>query len=140
MSTDTDVVLLRGDAAAQAVPVDFIHRPPTVGGAAPVGPWAERLSETKAQAREEGWQEGRRLGLHEARVESQRQAEALAIAVAEELRAAVAADGYAAIAVPGGSTPRAFLAALAAAPVDWAASDSGRSFAGPRSRSRRGPE
>ncbi|MEM9131540.1 MAG: FliH/SctL family protein [Actinomycetota bacterium] len=80
MSTDSDV-LIRGDAAAQAVPVDLIHRPPSAGAATPVGPWAERLSESQAQAREEGWQEGRRLGLHEARVESQRQAEALAVHV-----------------------------------------------------------
>lgn len=47
------------------------------------------------------------------------QAEAVALAVAEELIAAVAAKGRASVAVPGGSSPRAFLAALAAAPVDW---------------------
>lgn len=58
------------------------------------------------------------LIIHEDRVE---QAKALAIAVASDINAALAAEGRAAIAVPGGSTPKAFLAALAAAPVDWSA-------------------
>ncbi|MEO1612437.1 MAG: 6-phosphogluconolactonase, partial [Pseudomonadota bacterium] len=49
------------------------------------------------------------------------QAEALAVAVAGDIAEAIAAEGRAAIAVPGGSTPRPFLAALAAAPVDWSA-------------------
>lgn len=82
MSTDTEV-LIRGDAAARAVPVDLIHRP----GAAPmtpVGPWAEKLTETRLQARndgmDEGWQEGRRLGLHEARVENERRAREMVVA------------------------------------------------------------
>lgn len=56
------------------------------------------------------------LIVHESRAE---QAEAVAVAVAEELIAAVAARGAAAVAVPGGSSPGAFLAALAVAPVDW---------------------
>ncbi len=79
MSNNSDV-LIRGDAADQAVPVDLIHRPPSVG-VAPVGPWAEKLDESKAQAQSEGWQEGRRLGMHEARVESQRRAQALSVNV-----------------------------------------------------------
>lgn len=58
------------------------------------------------------------LVIHEDRVE---QAKALAIAVAADINAALATEGRAAIAVPGGSTPKAFLAALAAAPVDWSA-------------------
>lgn len=58
------------------------------------------------------------LIVHEDRVA---QAEALAIAVAGDVNAALAATGAAAIAVPGGSTPKPFLAALAAAPVDWSA-------------------
>ncbi|MGL4974499.1 MAG: 6-phosphogluconolactonase, partial [Bosea sp. (in: a-proteobacteria)] len=44
---------------------------------------------------------------------------ALAKAVAEQLRQAIAARGQALIAVPGGSTPRLFLQALAAQDVDW---------------------
>lgn len=46
---------------------------------------------------------------------------ALADAVAEQLREAIAAEGAAFIAVPGGSTPRRFLEALAMKDVDWAA-------------------
>lgn len=80
MSTNTDI-LIRGAAADQAVPVDFIHRPPAVGSTIPTGPWAENLTETKAQAHQEGWQEGRRLGLHEVRAESQRQAKVFAVSV-----------------------------------------------------------
>ena len=56
------------------------------------------------------------LIVHEDRAE---QAEAVALAVAGELIAAVASTGRAVVAVPGGSSPGAFLAALAAAPVDW---------------------
>lgn len=58
------------------------------------------------------------LIVHEDRVA---QAEALAIAVAGDVNRAIASEGAAAIAVPGGSTPKPFLAALAAAPVDWSA-------------------
>ncbi|MEX2520209.1 MAG: 6-phosphogluconolactonase [Paracoccaceae bacterium] len=47
------------------------------------------------------------------------QARALAALVAADLRAAIAARGRASFAAPGGSTPTAFLAALAAETVDW---------------------
>ncbi|MFN3261471.1 MAG: 6-phosphogluconolactonase [Pikeienuella sp.] len=47
-------------------------------------------------------------------------AAALAREAAETLRAAIVARGRALFAAPGGSTPAAFLAALAAAPLDWA--------------------
>lgn len=44
---------------------------------------------------------------------------ALAARVAEDLRDAIAARGRAGLAVPGGETPRAFLAALGEAALDW---------------------
>lgn len=47
------------------------------------------------------------------------QAEGLALRVAADLKAAVAARGRASLAVPGGSTPKAFLAALAESPLPW---------------------
>lgn len=47
-------------------------------------------------------------------------AQALAHAVAADLRGAIARRGRARIALSGGSTPRAFLAALSAQVLDWA--------------------
>lgn len=47
------------------------------------------------------------------------QADALAAAVGTRLRAAIAARGGAWLAVPGGETPRRFLAALARQTLDW---------------------
>ncbi|QIE55234.1 6-phosphogluconolactonase [Pikeienuella piscinae] len=49
-----------------------------------------------------------------------RLAAGLAALVAEDLRAALRAKGRASFAAPGGTTPAAFLSALAAAPLDWA--------------------
>lgn len=48
-------------------------------------------------------------------------AQALAASVAAQLRDAIAARGRALIAVSGGTTPRRFLQALSAAPLDWPA-------------------
>lgn len=47
------------------------------------------------------------------------QARALAALVAADLRAAIAARGHASFAAPGGTTPTAFLTALAAETVEW---------------------
>ena len=47
-------------------------------------------------------------------------AEALAVRVAASLREALAARGQASLAVSGGTTPKRFLRALAAQPLDWA--------------------
>lgn len=47
-------------------------------------------------------------------------ASGLAAQVAEDLNAALHAKGHACIALPGGETPAEFIAALAAARVDWA--------------------
>lgn len=47
------------------------------------------------------------------------QAQALAVAVGARLREAIAARGGAWLAVPGGATPRKFLAALARQTLDW---------------------
>lgn len=47
-------------------------------------------------------------------------AETLAAETARQLTAAIAEKGQASLAVPGGSTPKAYLAALSRQPLDWA--------------------
>ncbi len=61
----------------------------------------------------------RPLHLH-AFPDSETLAEALAVRVAASLREALAARGEASLAVSGGATPKRFLRALAAQPLDWA--------------------
>ncbi|MGB5759760.1 MAG: FliH/SctL family protein [Acidimicrobiales bacterium] len=70
--TGTSDILIRGDEAARAKPIDLVSREP----AAPlnaVGPWAEQLNALHESARLQGFEKGRAEG-HSVGVEQGRQA------------------------------------------------------------------
>ena len=89
-------ILIRGDQAARATPIDLvktqsaqsIQEPQPVG---PVGPWADELQETREQARMAGFAQGREEGHNLGLKEGQSQAEREVAMIRAEAEAQVAA-------------------------------------------------
>lgn len=87
MSTTNDI-LIRGDAAAQARPIDIFKTIQTGDFGAAAGPWADEVEEARATATRAGFEQGHNEGLTAGMEQGQREmAETMEIEMEAELSA-----------------------------------------------------
>lgn len=89
MSPSNDI-LIRGDEAAKAKPIDLVHRPEP-GQVGAVGPWADQVNDARESARRSGFEQGRKEGYAVGLEHGRRQVEQKLAGLARSVDALMAA-------------------------------------------------